>query len=299
MAAAAGLGLAACAQAAKIPEGPLSREVAAGLAASGFVDDEIVSSIRTVGEPLGAPPSAANEASPGGGALDLAGCLPMLAGADSDADGYPSVEETLPIDCDLFIFHIGGTLVLLDKNDEDPTSGFRSQLDFRMMVTAEDEAHLFAAGKRVMDVDAMATGAYGLSYNGGFASPTPGEPFSEAEVRLTYVGTLQGTFEGGTLAIDDGTFSFAAVPVDCSMLAGAEQQACQANTPENTAPPLEVAVASTGIVFDKASCDTALTGGYFDMRDDSGNVLRISYSGCGERSATYNGEMITIPPPEE
>ena len=34
------------------------------------------------------------------------------------------------------------------------------------------------------------------------------------------------------------------------------------------------------------------------MQDDSGNVLRISYAGCGGRSATYNGEPNQTPPSE-
>ena len=58
-------------------------------------------------------------------------------------------------------------------------------------------------------------------------------------------------------------------------------------------------MSSTGIVFDKAACGTVLTGGYFKVSDDPGNVLTVSYAECGKRSAAYNGEMLPLPPPQE
>ena len=89
--AAAGLGLAACGTAANVPEEHLTREAAADLAASRLVDEQLVSSIRVLGEPRALTLVAASEASPGADAPDLAGCLPALEGADADADGYPTV----------------------------------------------------------------------------------------------------------------------------------------------------------------------------------------------------------------
>ena len=292
-----GLGLAACGTAASIPEGSLSREVAADLAASRLVDEALASSIRVLGKPLAASPVAESEASPGVEAPDLSGCLPMLEGADRDADGYPAVEETLTIDCDLF-FHVGGTLVLADKDDQDPLSGFRSRLDFRVTLTDGGETHPLASGTRTVDVEARENAAYALSYGSTITQPSmaEAEPFLAFESRLTYAGTLEGSFEGGTLAIDEGTFSLAPVPVDCSKLAGEEQQACLARAPEHAGPPPPLAVSTTGVVFDKASCATVLSGGYFELRDDPGNVLAVSYAGCGERSASYNGEMLPLPP---
>ena len=278
----------------------MSREIAADLAASRFVDDQLVSSIRVLGNPLAATPSAASEASPGVEAPDLSGCLPMLQGADSDADGYPAVEETLSIDCDLFL-HVGGTLVLWDEDDHDPMSGFRSELDFRITITVGDETRPFTSGTQAVEVEARADGAYGLSYRSTLTLPpmTEEEPFLESESRLTYAGTLEGSFEAGTLAIDEGTFSLAPVPVDCSKLAGDEEQACRAQAPEHAAPPPPYAVTSTGIVFDKAGCAAALTGGSFEVSDNPGNVLAVSYAGCGMRSAAYNGELLPLPPPQE
>lgn len=300
MIAAVGLGLAACGTAANIPEGSLSREAAATLAASPFVDEAFASSIRVLGNPLAATPAAASEAAPGVEAPDLSGCVPMLAGADSDADGYPAVEETLSIDCGL-IFDVDGTLVLWDENDQDPMSGFRSELDLRITITVGDETRLFTSGTQAVAVEARADGGYGLSYSSTLTLPpmTEEEPFLEFETRLTYAGTLEGSFEAGTLAIDKGTFSLATVPVDCSKLAGDEQQACRAQAPEHGAAPPPYTVTSTGIVFDKAGCATVLTGGSFVVSDNPGNVLEVSYAGCGKRSAAYNGELLPLPPQAE
>ncbi|MDE0447067.1 MAG: hypothetical protein OXH96_10375 [Spirochaetaceae bacterium] len=296
--AAAGLGLAACGTAANVPEEHLTREAAADLAASRLVDEQLVSSIRVLGEPRALTLVAASEASPGADAPDLAGCLPALEGADGDADGYPAVWETLSIDCDVF-FHLGGTLRLWDEDDQDPLSGFRSELDFRITLTAGDETHLFTSGTQTVRVAAREGGGYALSYGSTIHVPAMAEeePFLAFESRLTYAGTLAGSFEAGTLAIEEGTVSLVPVPVDCSKLAGDEQQACRAQAPEHAGPAPAYAVSSTGIVFDKAACDTVLTGGYFKVSDDPGNVLTVSYAECGKRSAAYNGEMLPLPPP--
>ena len=308
MVAVLGLGLGACQQAAK-PSGPspmsdLTRDVAAGIAALKQVDDALASSLRTLGDPLGGLQVGKVEELPAEEGPSLARCVPMLdAGTDSDADGYPAKVTTLDLDCELLILHLGGTLVLEDKDDMDGESGFRSDVDFQMTLTFEDRKLELGVGKQALDVDKKENGGgYGLSYSGEIKIPMTDGPFLETEVRLTYAGTLEGSFGSGTLTVDagDGTLSLASVPVDCSMLGDDEEETCRAQAPENPGTSLlQLVVNSTGIAFDKVSCGTALTDGYFDVQDDSGNVLRISYDGCGQRSATYNGEMIPIPPPEE
>ena len=280
----------------------LSRDVAASFAASMQVDGALTSSLRSLGDPLGGLQVGTVEGPSDIEKPDLAGCVSMLdAGADSDGDGYPAEETTLDLDCELLVLHLGGTLVLEDKDDMDRDSGFRSEVDFRISLVVENQKVEFVVGKQAMDVDAIDGGAgYVVSQSGEIKVPIE-EPFLEGEVRLTYAGTLEGSFRSGTLTIDagDGTFTFATIPIDCSKLAGDEGEACRAQAPENPGPSLRLAVNSTGLAFDKESCATAITEGYFDVQDGSGNVLRISYDGCGERSATYNGEIIPIPPPEE
>ena len=196
--------------------------------------------------------------------------------------------------------HIRGTVVLEDKDDTDRESGFRSEVDFRILLVVEDQEVEFGAGKQAMDVDAIDGGdGYGVSLSSEIKVPVE-EPFLEGEVRFTYAGTLAGSFRSGTLAIDAGAgaFTFVTVPVDCSRLAGDEGQACRDQAPDNPGTLLRLAVNSTGIVFDKESCATAITEGSFDVQDESDNILGISYDGCGERSATYNGEPLPLPTPE-
>ena len=301
-----GLGLAAC-QDINVNSTPpaeprtLSREVAAGLAASEQVESTLVPSIRALtntpvesqieglaifaglfalADPTAEPPS-------------IEDCVPMLGdGADSDEDGYPGLKTTQTIDCELLGFRIEGTLELMDENDMDPASGFNSELDYRLTVTVDGETLLSSAGDLALWVSSMADEAgYDLYYSGRVAEDGQ---FAEFESRLIYSGTLEGSFEAGTLAID-GSIAFASNQVDCASLADADRETCQAEVPENGGPSgIQIAVKSTGIEYDMTSCPTALTGGYVDVQDDAGNVLRISYNGCSERSATYNGEPLPL-----
>ena len=307
-----GLGLAACGQAARPsmeappesePEPPLSRDIATGLAGSMQVDESLASSLRSLGDPLGglvispiAGPQGVEEA-------NIDACAPMVdAGADSDADGYPAERTTFDLDCEILVVHFGGTLVLEDKDDMDADSGFRSELALEISLNIENENVRFSAVEYALDVDALASGAgYTVSQSGEVTLPVDEEPFMEGRVRLTYAATLDGSFGSGTLTLGagGGTFSFATAPIDCSTLAGQEGEACRAQAPENPGTSLQLAVHSTGITFDRESCATVITGGSFDVQDDSGNLLRISYHGCGERAASYNGETIPISPLEE
>lgn len=313
VACAAGLVLAACQQAARPaqqaeprpePEPPLSRDVATGLAGSMQVDDALAASLRSLGDPLGGldlPPV------PGPQGMELEevnidACAPMPdAGADSDADGYPAEPTTFALDCEILVVHLGGTLVLEDKDDMDPDSGFRSELALEISLNIQNENAAFGAVQYALDVDESESGAgYTVFQSGELTLLVPEEPFLEGKVRLAYAATLDGSFQSGTLTIaaGDGTFSFATVPIDCSMLDGREADECRKQTSQNAGISVPFAVAATEVAFDKESCATAITGGYFDVQDDPGNVLRISYDGCGERSATYNGELIQLPPPD-
>ena len=290
--AAVGLGLAACGSAANMPEPEtdrdlLSREVAIVLSHSQQVDQDLVSSIRRLGAPLGASPVVDPEALPGLEPPSLEGCVLALSGADLDLDGYPGERETLAIDCELPFFHLKGTLVLEDKDDMDAASGFISNLDFTMAVAFEGETIPLGAGESAMDVTATAGGAgYELAYGGKVSFPAPdGSGLPSLESALTYTGTLGGSFESGTMAIA-GTYSFVSPPVDHSADMGSGL----------SSGPLTVS--STAIEFDRASCDSTLTGGSFSVQDGRGNVLRISYDGCGERTAAYNGEPLPAPVPE-
>ena len=239
---------------------------------------EVLADFTVLVDPAAAPPS-------------IEGCAPMLnEGADGDGDGYPAVRTTLRIDCRFdvpIVFRLTGSLVLKDENDRDPESGFESDLDYRLTVTVEGET-LSAVGARDVQVRTMEDGGgYDLEYEGRDLLI---DPYLEYEARLTYTGTLENTFEAGTLALGDGTITFTSTPVDCTVLADAEREACEEQAQANPGSSGGgLAVKTTGLDYDTAGCETVFTGGHVDVENAAGNVLRISYTGCGERSITYNG----------
>ena len=157
----------ACGNAANTPaaeseKDPLSREVAAGLAASQQVDTVLVSLIRALGSPLAESQVDGLAAfalifalaeNPDAEPPSIEGCVPTLG--DSAGDGYPGMETTLTIDCELFGFRLDGTLVLMDEDDMDAASGFNSEMDLQMTLTADGETLVSFAGDHDLQVTAM------------------------------------------------------------------------------------------------------------------------------------------------
>ena len=225
--------------------------------ASQQVDTVLVSSIRALGNPLaqsqieGLALFAATlaladdlDAEP----PSIEGCVPMLSdGADGDGDGYPGMETTLTMDCELFGFRLEGTLVLMDEDDMDPASGFNSEMDLQMTLTAEGETLASFVGDHDLQVTAMEAGiGYGLSYSGGIVQ---GSDYLELDTRLTYDGTLEGSFDSGRMTIAQGTISFVFTPVDCSTVAAADRETCRAEVPEHPGPPVvPLAVHSPAVI---------------------------------------------------
>ena len=298
------LALAACpGPVGKPPQAPglLAREVAAGLATSGLVDQTLAGSIQALARP---PGEAQLEglailagffalADPTAEPLDLGSCVPMLdAAADADEDGYPRVKTTQTIACQLAVIQVQGTLELMDEDDMNPASGFNSELDYQVTLGIEGEPLVSATGDLALWVSSMGDAAgYDVYYRGDRAESVQSV---EHESRLLYAGTLSGTLAAGSLAFD-GSLAFASNPVDCTSLPEPDRAACQEQMPEGDVPSkVQLAVSSTGLEYDTATCKSALTGGHVDVQDAAGNVLRISYDGCDQRSATYNGEALPL-----
>ena len=165
----------------------------------------------------------------------------------------------------------------------DPESGFDADLVYRLMLTAEGKT-LTAVGAR--DVQVMGDGSgYDLAYAG---KDILIDSYLAYEARLTCTGTLEGAFERGTLAIGDGSVVLTLTPV-CTALADSEREACEEQAQENPGSSGTLPVQTTRLAYDTAGCETVFVGGHVEVEDAAGNVLRISYAGCGERSVTYNG----------
>ena len=283
------------------PEAPAPdpEEAAAAAAVAEQAEGVLLTSLRALSMPAAAAQAEGIEAladftvlvDPAATPPSVEGCAPMLSeGADGDGDGYPAVETTLRIDCRLdvpFVFQLTGTLVLEDEDDMDLDSGFDAYLVYRLMLTAEG-ATLTAVGTR--DVQVMEAGSgYDLAYAG---TDTLIYSYLAYEARLTYTGTLEGAFERGTLAIGDGSTVLTLTPVDCTVLAAPEREACEEQVQENPGSAGTLPVQTTRLAYDTAGCETVFIGGHVDVENAAGNVLRISYAGCGERSITYNGKPV-------
>ena len=92
----------------------------------------------------------------------------------------------------------------------DAASGFDSEMDLQMTLTAEGEALASFVGDHDLQVTAMEAGTgYGLSYSGRIVQ---GSDYLELDTRLTYDGTLEGSFDSGTMTIAQGTISFVFTP---------------------------------------------------------------------------------------
>lgn len=291
-----GLGLAACEAATGTPkpEQPKTMEPAPGLdpeqaaavlALSDRIEDVLELSLNALMGPTAQQEGL--EALEVLTALDpeavqpsIEGCAPMPEGADIDEDGYPAMKETLTINCSFalppFMFELTGDLVLLDGDDTDPVSGFESMLNYRLTMTDEDGT-VTATGERDLQVSKAADGnRYALVYAGRDVID------GLWDIRLTYTGTLKGTFASGMLAIKGGTFVLAPAPV-----AGQDQLA---------PPGASWSVQAARLDYDMANCETVLTGGQVNLTNDADAVIGISYEGCGVRSVTYNGEPLPPAP---
>lgn len=217
------LGLAACTNAAGGPGAPppepvpelAPEEAAAARALADLVEGALETSIRAFAAPPGAGQVGFEDVAditalfdPTVEPPDREGCAPMVdAAADGDGDGYPAAKTTLPIDCRLelpsFLFALVGSVELLDGDDTDPASGFESKLEYRLTITDDGETQS-GSGEREVRVRRVADGSrYEVDYQDRTAL---GDSSMGIEARLTYTGTLEGTFESATLAIADGTF---------------------------------------------------------------------------------------------
>ena len=227
----------------------------------------------------------------GVGSEALVNCSSMSTGdqTDGDGDNYP-VGETRTFDCDL-VFPTGMvTLELMDKDDADPASGVKAEVDTSYGFGDQG----FSITSEVSLDASRSDGAadYAIEYTGsvGFATP-----FVETELTGRYDATLAGTFAAGTAGVLGG-FTFTTTPVDCATVDPAVQDDCRTAVQDAPGGSFQLGVRTSELVYDAAACATTFTGGYFEVTDPADNVLKSTYTGCGPATVTYNGQP--VPPPE-
>ena len=228
----------------------------------------------------------------------IQGCPLESTGAgdatDSDGDNYP-VEDTRTFDCEIFFFSGVGRLELMDKDDTDPASGVKAKASSTSGLSDAEGPGLSITTGLSLDAsqsDAAADYEYDIVYQESVGITIPP---SQTDLVGTYGAMLTGTFQTGTLGVQGG-FMFSTKPVDCGALVETLQEECRQEAAEVESFEIQLTVSTSGLEYDAAACDTTFTGGYFDVTDGAGNVLKSSYDGCGPATVTYNGQP--VPPLE-
>ena len=207
---------------------------------------------------------------------------------DGDGDGIPLSLTTNLINChDASGSSLTGTVVVKDKDDTDPDSGFSVDIDVRIEAPDDVSGRIdFDFAVDVTKRSSSGTLAYDISYAGNFSAEIP-------EVTLKFSYDMDVKYEGTSFAAGvislDGSFGYS-WDIDCSKAESADE--CRSRVQS---------IGSKGAIqlFIKASrleyterCATAITRGTVEMRDRTGNVATIRYTGCGRATVTYNGEPL-------
>ena len=251
---------------------------------------DIETSLRTMLLALVDPQTLAVPQAEGADSAALAACDVESTGdaTDSDGDNYP-VAETRTYDCDVLFITGMATLMLMDKDDADATSGVTAETDSSYSF---GDSGLSITSDVMLDAsssDDAAAHDYDIAFEGSAGFVTP---FVATSLDGRYDATLDGTFAGGTAGVTGG-FTFTTTPTDCATVDAAVQEECRQAVQEAPGGSIQLAVTTTGLDYD-ATCETVFTGGYFDVRA-GGNVLKSSYSGCGPATVTYNGQPVPAP----
>jgi hypothetical protein len=232
-------------------------------------------------------------------ALPIETCPMESSGDATDGDGDNFADaETRTFDCELFSFEGiafggSGSLVIDDKDDMDEFSGVTLEADVEYRLSALGNPVFSITADVSLDVSPSADAAdYEIVHRvtGGIV-----KPFSQIDLIGDYDATLTGAFAGGTVGAQGG-FTLSTTPTDCETLDAALQEDCRQAVQEMETGSITLQVSTSGLIYDAAACDTTFTGGYFDVTDGAGNVLKSSYDGCGPATVTYNGQP--VPPLE-
>lgn len=225
-------------------------------------------------------------------ALTSCQMTPTGDATDGDGDNYP-VDQTRTFDCDILFITGMATLMLMDKDDTDPTSGVKATAESSYSVGGTEGPSLSFTSDVSLDASRSDGAAdYDVVFQGSGGLVTP---FAETTLAGSYAATLAGNYAAGSAGVQGG-FTITTTTTDCATVDAALQEACQLAVQEAPAGSIELGVSTSGLVFDAAACPTTFTEGYFDVTDSSGNVLKSTYDGCGPATVTYNGQP--VPPPE-
>ncbi len=220
-----------------------------------------------------------------------AGCDPVWTGDTTDADGDGVyVDASVTMSCDTTIqgvMHLvmQGSIHLTDANDNDPWvgrvtfSGYHMAMEYSYQGYTSSTTHDIDGYIEARHQNNSYTEQADISMNFQTQSPD-----SSRQVNVSYQGSMTftpadptwvpGTTADGTLEMDF-TMSFATEATGGTTITG-----LTVLTPQ----PLEI----------RASCNGgAPVSGTLRVTDGASNVLEITWTGCGQYEATFNGNTVT------
>ena len=206
---------------------------------------------------------------------------------DRDGDEIPQ-SLTISFNCSDASTNTAGTIVVKDKDDTDPDSGFSADVDLRIDDSDDRSTLDFDF---VVDVSRRASSgtalAYDISYAGNISFEIPG-----VALKASYDLDMrhEGMFTAGVISLD-GSFGYS-WDVDCSKATG-ELADCRSLAQSiGNKGAIQLTIKASRLEYDTESCETAVTNGTVAMRDSTGNVAEIRYTGCDQATVTYNGEPL-------
>ncbi len=193
---------------------------------------------------------------------------PRAQQQDLDNDKIP-LQASYQVNCSVGDTRLKGSIVLKDKNDNDPKSGYTvdtDQYELTFNTGKPNESGL----KLDLDVDVTWSNPnYAVRYNFNFEIYG-----SDGRFGTTYAYTAtyapdnaQSPFAGGTFNYE-GTLDF-----------------------RTTTKLYRLTGRSTGLKYSN-SCKETFVGGSWRLEDTRGNTLQVVYNACNNVTVTYNGEAL-------
>ncbi|MBB6098650.1 hypothetical protein HNR42_002085 [Deinobacterium chartae] len=187
---------------------------------------------------------------------------------DADNDGIHQ-DATLTWDCTVGTLSTEGRLRAQDKNDQDARSGFRLEAqDVRLSLGEGDRLRSFDLDStfdlntsgQTYSADSQLTVDYQTPRGSGSAS-------SDYDITLT-PDNASDPFEAGTVSVS-GNLTFV------------------------RNGKTHVFTASSQNLHFRQSCDSGFDSGSIRYADNKGNTLTLTYQGCNQVTATFNGSVMT------
>ena len=205
---------------------------------------------------------------------------------DSDGDGIPR-SLTANINCHDASGSLTGTVVVKDKDDTDPDSGFSVDINLRIGAPDDVSGRIdFDFAVDVTKLSSSGTLVYDISYEGNFSVEIPEVTLKFSyDMDVKYEGT---SFTAGVMSFD-GSFGYS-WDIDCSKAERADECRSQVQS-IGSKGAIQLFIKASRLEYTKR-CATAITRGTVEMRDSTGNVATIRYTGCGRATVTYNGEPL-------